>query len=59
MHGHPIERRSLRRAGPPAAEQGDVMPLRGKSAEDLVQVDLGAAGLRILAILPVDDKDSH
>jgi hypothetical protein len=31
----------------------------GETAEDLVQVDLGAASLGILAILPVDDEDPH
>jgi hypothetical protein len=28
-----------------------------QAAEDLVQMDLGAAGLRVLAILPVDDEE--
>ncbi len=33
------------------------MPLPREPAEDLVQVDLGAARLRVLAVLPVDDED--
>lgn len=35
------------------------MPGARQAAEDLVQVDLGPAGLRVLAILPVDDEDSQ
>jgi hypothetical protein len=31
----------------------------GDSAEDLMQVDLRAASLWILSILPVDDENAH
>jgi hypothetical protein len=31
----------------------------GEPSEDLVQVDLRSAGLRVPTILPVDDKDSR
>ena len=46
-------------AGPAAAEQRDLVPARREPAEDLVQVDLGAAGLRIVAVLPVDEEQPH
>ena len=32
------------------------MPLRGEAAEDLVQMDLGTAGERVLPVLPVDQE---
>jgi hypothetical protein len=47
------------RAGPAGSEQGDVVAPPGEPAEDLVQVDLGSAGLRVSAVLPVDDEDSR
>jgi hypothetical protein len=31
----------------------------GKAAEDFMHVNLGAARLRILAVLPVYEKDAH
>jgi hypothetical protein len=31
----------------------------GEAAEDLVEVDLGTAGLGVLTILPVDEQDPH
>jgi hypothetical protein len=35
------------------------MTARREATEDLVEMDLGAASLGILAILPVDDEDAH
>jgi hypothetical protein len=35
------------------------MAARGEPAEDFVQMDLGAAGLRVLSVLPVDDENPH
>ena len=55
----PVERGARRTVRPAAAQQRDLVPLRGEPPEDLVQMDLGAARLRILAVLPVDDENSH
>ena len=55
----PSSTRARRTVGPAAAEQAHLVPLRGEPAEDLVQVNLGAAGLRILAVLPVHEQDAH
>ena len=55
----PSSVRARRTSRPAAAEQRHLVPPRGEAAEDLVQVNLGAAGLRILAVLPVDDQDPH
>jgi hypothetical protein len=35
----------------------DLVSARGEPAEDLVQVDLGAARERIRQVLPVEDED--
>jgi hypothetical protein len=54
-----VERGTRRRPGPSTAEERDLVSPRGKPAEDLVQVDLRAASLGVVAILPVDDEDPH
>jgi hypothetical protein len=35
------------------------VPTRDNAAEDFLQVNLGAAGLRILVILPIEYEYSH
>ena len=40
-------------------EEGDGVAARGEPAEDLVQVDLRTACLRIEPVLPVQDQDSQ
>ena len=45
--------------GQPPQSRRDLVPLRGETAEDLVEMNLGAAGLRILAVLPVHEQDAH
>jgi len=59
MHRDAVEHRTRRTPGPAAAEQRDLVAARGQAAEDLVQMDLGASGLRALAVLPVDEQDAH
>ncbi|MDQ2766881.1 MAG: hypothetical protein M3Y30_06965 [Gemmatimonadota bacterium] len=59
MHVDPVECRALRRARPTAPQQRDLVPARRQPAEDLVQMNLGAAGVRILAVLPIDDEHAH
>src|SRR6266576_3081454 len=50
----------LRSASRPAArDQVDLVSPLGNPAEQLMQVDLGPAGLRILPIVPVDQQNSH
>jgi hypothetical protein len=48
-----------RRPGPAAAQERDFVSQSGKAAEDFVHVNLGSAGLRILAVLPVDEQYAH
>ena len=50
----PSRRSPRRRAGPAGADQPHPMPARREPAEDLEQVDLGPARVRILQVLPVD-----
>lgn len=59
MDGDAVERCTGRAAGPAAAEQRDFVTERRQTAEDFVQMDLGAAGLRVVAILPIDEQDAH
>ena len=54
-----IELRARWTIGPAAAQQTDVVTVRRESSEDLVQVNLSAAGQRVLAILPVHEQDAH
>ena len=35
------------------------MPFGCETTENFVHVNLGAAGLRILAVLPVDEENAH
>ena len=45
--------------GQPPQSSVTSLPVRGEPSEDLVQMDLGAARLRILAVLPVDERAAH
>jgi len=45
-----------RRARPSGRNERDLVPPPRQAAEDLVQVDLRAAGLGVQAILPVQDE---
>ncbi len=54
---HPIDRLLGRSPRPPGNEQSNLVTAAGEAAENLVQVDLGSAGLRIPAILPIDDEE--
>ncbi len=49
----------VRRAGERTAEQIHIVALRRDSAENLVQMQLSATGMRIVPILPVHDKDAQ
>jgi hypothetical protein len=44
---------------PGAAEEIDAVPPRDDSAEDFLEVELGAACLRILVILPIENEYPH
>jgi hypothetical protein len=56
---HAIQPLGRRGASPTGYEQRDVVAPLGKPAEDLVQMDLRTARLRVSAVLPVDDEDSR
>jgi hypothetical protein len=59
MNVDPVECRARRAARPSATEQPDLVPTGRKTAEDLVQVNLGATGLRILTVLPIHEQNAH
>lgn len=48
-----VERCPRRTAGPATTEEHDLVPGRSEASENLVQVDLGPTGERIVAALPV------
>ena len=54
-----VELRARRTIGPSSAQQTDLVPFRGDASEDLVEMDFRAARLRILAILPIHEKNAH
>src|SRR6266545_1620775 len=45
--------------GPAARDEAHVVPPLGDPTEQLVEMDFGATGLRILPIVPVDEQNSH
>src|SRR5438105_2938065 len=59
MHVDAVEDNPLRRAAPSAAKQVYSVARLNDSAENLAKMNLGAAGLRIFVILPVEDQDLH
>ena len=58
-HADAVDRLFARDAVERVREQHDLVPARRDPPEDLVQVHLGAAGLGILDVAPVDDEDAH
>jgi hypothetical protein len=51
---------SMRRASwPAAAHERDLVSGGGKPAEDFVHMNLSAASLWVLAILPIHEQDAH
>src|SRR4029077_1543450 len=58
-HAHAVERRGARRAPPGAFHYVDGVAATREPAEDLVQVDLRAAGVRILTVVPIHEQDLH
>src|SRR5262249_12292551 len=59
-HPHAIDLRLRRSVGPPAREQMHLVPFApGDPAEQLVQMDLGPAGVWILPVVPVDEQNPH
>jgi hypothetical protein len=59
VYGETIETGARLATGPASAQESHRVTARGDPAEDLVQVDLGPAGLWVLAVLPVDQQDAH
>lgn len=55
----PVKALALRRTLPRAAEKINAMASRADAAENFPQVQLGAAGLRVGVILPVEYKYPH
>src|SRR6185312_2217005 len=54
-----IDQGALRRPAPAGTDEANPMPADDQSAEDLEQMDLRAAGIRIGPVLPVNQKDVH
>jgi hypothetical protein len=59
MNVDALEIRPLRGALPRAAKKIDAVPPADDATEDFSEVKLGAARLRILVILPVEDEYPH
>src|SRR5256886_207476 len=59
VHAHPVEHGLAGAPRPAARPQVDAMPPLDQPAEDLVEVDFGAAGVWILTVVPVDQQDPH
>ena len=53
------ERGTRRATGPAAAQQRHLVTALDEPLEDLVEMNLGTAGKRILPVLPVDDENSQ
>jgi hypothetical protein len=56
-HLHPIERHVWCAAAPTTTQQHHLVTARREAAENLVQVCFGAASLRVVPVLPVDDQN--
>jgi hypothetical protein len=54
MYVDSVEGNARRRTCPRAAEQIDTVAARRNSSKNLAEMKLGASGLRIFRILPVD-----
>jgi hypothetical protein len=59
MYLDPVEPGVRRTPRPAATEQRDLVPSGREPTEDFVHVNLGAASLRVLAVLPVDEQNAH
>jgi hypothetical protein len=58
-HIDPIERGPRRSSLPAGTDEADPMTSRRQAAEDLEQVDLGAAGVGVGPVLPIDQENVH
>jgi len=59
MHIYAAEIYALGRSLPRATKEVDVMTTRDEPREDFPEMKLGAAGLRIFVILPVEYQYPH
>jgi hypothetical protein len=59
MHGDPVELGAGWGPRPSAAQQRDRVAPARQPPEDLVQVDLGPARLRVIAALPIDHRNAQ
>src|SRR5438093_22678 len=59
MHPQAIEVRLARRPRPTARHQVDRVAAARQAPEDFMQVRLGTPGVWVLAVVPVDEQDSH
>src|SRR5439155_25809707 len=59
LHLHPVQLRRGRASRPAARNEIHPMSPSRDAAEQLVQMDLGSSGLRILPVVPVDQQDLH
>jgi hypothetical protein len=59
MNINAIDNRARRSFAPPAAEKIDFVAPRCESAEYLMEMDLCAARLRVLTVLPVQNENTH
>jgi hypothetical protein len=59
MYINAVDHRARRSVAPPAAEQIDSVTARRESAEYLMEMELCAARLRVLTVLPVQNENAH
>jgi hypothetical protein len=59
MHVHVVDARAIAMSRPAPAQESDVMAAPRESAEDLVQMNLGASSLWIFDVLPIHEEELH
>src|SRR4029077_20794261 len=59
LNADPVQLGVPGRTGPAARDQIDLVSPPRQPAEERVQVNLRPSGMRVLAIVPVDDEDLH
>src|SRR6185436_14121192 len=59
LHADAVQLGAPRPARPAARNQIDLVPPSRQPAEQGVQVDLRASGVRVVAVVPVDEQDPH
>jgi hypothetical protein len=59
MHVDSVNHLAVRRSFPAATEKRDGVTAPSNSSKDFVEMKLGASGLRVFTILPIEDENLH